>query len=272
MADLSNQEKRNLEKMFGMGGGYVLNFSNRTFGEFVLDSTGKDIFDEAYNIGSGSKANRLRAFWTNENSYIVGKLLSDLLEYTQEISVQPESPAVLEICRRTVVRLLASSPVVEIEAIAPITDDKDFSTLAKLVKESIIANQPEAGIDRLHTFVTKYMRILCEKHGITSGRDKPLHSLVGEYVKALKANGRIHSEMTERILKSSISILEAFNHVRNDQSLAHDNPVLNYDESLLIFNHVASCVRFIDALEKHMAPPGPQKSPLREIGEDDIPF
>jgi len=58
--------------------------------------------------------------------------------------------------------------------------------------------------------------------------------------------------MTARILKSAISVLEAFNDVRNNQSLAHDNPILNYDESLLIFNHVASSVRFIRTLEEKM--------------------
>jgi hypothetical protein len=31
--------------------------------------------------------------------------------------------------------------------------------------------------------------------------------------------------MAMRILKSSISILEAFNDVRNNQSLAHDSPI-----------------------------------------------
>src|SRR5437773_12493758 len=72
---------------------------------------------------------------------------------------------------------------------------------------------------------------------------------MGEYVKALRAAGLIESDMTERILKSSISIMEAFNWVRNDTSLAHDNPTLNYDESLLIFNHVCSSIRFIRALE-----------------------
>lgn len=272
MADLTNLEKRNLEKMFGMGGGYVLTFSNRTFAEFVQDSTGKDIFDESYNWGSGSKANRLRAFWTNEAGHLVGKLLCDLLAYAQEINVQPDSPAVLDTCRRTAERLLASGPVVEIEAIAPITDEKDFAALAKSVKESIAANEPEAGLDRLHTFVTKYMRVLCERHGLTTGRDKPLHSLVGEYVKAIKGDGRIATEMTERILKSSISTLEAFNHVRNDQSLAHDNPVLNYDESLLIFNHVTSTIRFIEGLERRMAPPRPQAEANQSIDDDDVPF
>jgi hypothetical protein len=50
-----------------MGSGYVLNFSNRTFDEFVSDSTGRDIGDSKYNSGSGSKANRLRGFWREES-------------------------------------------------------------------------------------------------------------------------------------------------------------------------------------------------------------
>ena len=57
--------------------------------------------------------------------------------------------------------------------------------------------------------------------------------------------------MTERILKSSISILEAFNDVRNNMSLAHDNSILNYEESLLIFNHVSASIRFINKLEEN---------------------
>jgi len=97
------------------------------------------------------------------------------------------------------------------------------------------------------------MRVLCEKRGVTTERDKPLHSLVGEYIKRLKEAGDIESEMTERILKSSISILEAFNRVRNEQSFAHDNPILNYDESLLIFNHVASAIKFIESVERRNA-------------------
>jgi hypothetical protein len=65
----------------------------------------------------------------------------------------------------------------------------------------------------------------------------------------LEPGGHLESVMAERILKSSISVLESFNDVRNNKSLAHDNPILNYEESLLIFNHVAASVRFIKALE-----------------------
>jgi hypothetical protein len=38
MADLSYQDKRYLERMFEMEGGYVLDFSNRTFHTFFYDS------------------------------------------------------------------------------------------------------------------------------------------------------------------------------------------------------------------------------------------
>ncbi len=45
MADLTNAEKRKLEKLLDMGGGYVLNFSNRTLDDFVMDSIGRSIYD-----------------------------------------------------------------------------------------------------------------------------------------------------------------------------------------------------------------------------------
>ena len=110
--------------------------------------------------------------------------------------------------------------------------------------------------------------MLCKKHGITTERDKPLHSLAGQYVKALRSKGLIESEMTERILKSSISIMEAFNKVRNEQSYAHDNKVLSYDECLLIFGHVTSSIRFINAIESNR--PKDSNPDTGENGE--IPF
>lgn len=59
--------------------------------------------------------------------------------------------------------------------------------------------------------------------------------------------------MSERILKSSIAVLEAFNGVRNNHSLAHDNPVLNYNESVLIFNNISNIIRFIGLVEQRIA-------------------
>jgi hypothetical protein len=254
-----------------MGSGYVVDFSNRTFAEFVEDSVRRDIYDARYDYGSGSKANRLRGFWGVEANNLVGKLTGDLIEYGKDIDAFKNDDSLPEECLKIVTRLKQSSPVTDLDALSATVDDHDFETVAAHVREVIEKNQPEAGLDRLHTFVIKFVRTQCEGRGITITREKPLHSLFGEYVKRLRDDGHLESEMTSRILKSAISILEAFNHVRNNQSLAHDNPILNHDESLLIFNHVASSVRFIRALEDRL-----KRKQVREKAatarEDDIPF
>jgi hypothetical protein len=95
----------------------------------------------------------------------------------------------------------------------------------------------------------KYVRYLCEKHGIKYEKNNPIHNLFGSYIKFLNKNGLIESQITARILKSSIGILDLFNSVRNNQSFAHDNPLLNYEESILIFNNISCIIRFIESIE-----------------------
>ena len=63
---------------------------------------------------------------------------------------------------------------------------------------------------------------------------EPLHNIFGKYVKYLEHNKLLKSEMSIRILKSNIKILDFFNFVRNNQNLSHDNIVLNYNESIYI--------------------------------------
>ena len=103
------------------------------------------------------------------------------------------------------VRLKVSAPVPDIDAVAPNAKDKDFETLANEVRDSIDRNEPVARPDRLHTFLVKYFRVLCDKHGIPNDKKNPLHGLVGQYVKKLRENDLIQSDMAEKILKSSIS-------------------------------------------------------------------
>ncbi|OGC47487.1 TIGR02391 family protein [candidate division WWE3 bacterium RIFCSPHIGHO2_01_FULL_42_13] len=83
MATLSTNEKQVLEKLFQMGGGYVLNFSDRTMGEFFRDDVGIDIYSKKYIYGSGSKANRLRGLWLTADGKIIGKTVLKLIEYIE---------------------------------------------------------------------------------------------------------------------------------------------------------------------------------------------
>ena len=83
MANLTTLEKQILEKIFQMNGGYVLNFSDRTMGEFFRDDVGVDIYNQKYNYSSGSKANRMRGLWLKADEKTVGKSISKLLEYIE---------------------------------------------------------------------------------------------------------------------------------------------------------------------------------------------
>jgi hypothetical protein len=264
MAKLSYGEKRDLEEFLQMGSGYVLNFSNRTFQEFVFDSTGLDVDNEEV-AGTGSKAWRLRHFWTHQPDHIVGKLLKDFIDYQDPDGVSP----LRRRCMAIAERLLQSAPVPDAEVISLLCQREEFEQLAKGVLDAIHKNDPQSGLDRLHTFTIKFTRSLCETHGLTIDRDKPLHSIFGEYVKKLKAMNLIESRMTETILRSSISVLDAFNDVRNNRSLAHDNKVLNRNESLLIFNYVTSAIRFVWSLEQSFAK-ADQATP--EFPPNEIPF
>ena len=266
MSDLTALEKRKFERLLDMGSGYVLAFSNRTFEDFILDTTGRQIYTETYGYRGSSKANHLRAFWEVEPNHVVGALMSAMLDLYKDDGREISEP--YNGCKAIVDRLQHDAPVVDLDALTPNADGREFETLAKSVRESIESNQPEAGIDRLHTFVIKYIRVVCEKHGISTERDKPLHSIFGEYVKFIKDRGFIESEMTERILRSAISIFEAFNRVRNNQSLAHDNPMLKYEESILILNNVASLIRFLKSVERKLD--ARRSDAARPV--DDLPF
>ena len=91
MNRLTYIEKQKLERELGMGGGYVLDFSNRTFEEFFREVVGVQIYDACYDYGSGSKANRMRAFWqvATDNQLIL--LFKGLLEGWEVYSNNPIS-------------------------------------------------------------------------------------------------------------------------------------------------------------------------------------
>lgn len=110
MSSLKFAEKQNLENFLEMGGGYVLDFSNRTFQEFIYDGTGIDIYNEKYEDDGDSKAKRLRCFWEKENDDLVGNVLKMMLEYSVEQgSKDRTNPGYIKV-QKVVQRLLHEAP------------------------------------------------------------------------------------------------------------------------------------------------------------------
>jgi hypothetical protein len=84
MSSLKEVDRIKLEKFLGMDSGYVSDFSDRTFRNFVLEVTEIDLYQAGYETGGTSKANRLRTFWKREPNNVVSKLTKKLLQYQRE--------------------------------------------------------------------------------------------------------------------------------------------------------------------------------------------
>lgn len=107
MSSLSDIEKRYLEKLLGMQSGYVLDYSDVTFGEFFRRHR-IDIHSAKYQTYGTSKAKKLRAFWERESDPIVGKVLAEMLdsyEASCDLAGRTKEAGVLAKCRSIVGRL-----------------------------------------------------------------------------------------------------------------------------------------------------------------------
>jgi hypothetical protein len=106
------RDKRVLEEFLGMGSGYVLNFSDKTFGDFVHEAVDIEIHSEEYTIHGFSKAKKLRAFWEIESDYLVGRLLNALIDFAEDTALQftEEDKRLADRCRAIASQLLAGGP------------------------------------------------------------------------------------------------------------------------------------------------------------------
>lgn len=255
MADLPYNDLK-IVKSNLIQSGYVLGFSTPDFVNFIWEATNINIDEPKYSENnSGSKGQRLIKFIELEADYTVGKLLKALFPILIDYHIacgSPKEDSFYRIYINVFERLLGGQVVENMDAIQANNEDKDFHTLAKLIRESIEKNEPEAALDRLHTFLIKFLKELCDSHGAAYEKEDTVNALYGKYIKVVREKELIESDMADRIIKFSFQVMDAFNDIRNNKSFAHDNPVLNYDESVLIFSNITAMVKFIQSLEaKH---------------------
>ncbi|GAA5266120.1 hypothetical protein ACOSOMT5_P2547 [Acidiphilium sp. MT5] len=107
MSSLTEIEKRYFEKLLRMQGGYVLDFTDASFGDF-FNRHRIGIHGQKYQTHGTSKAKKMRSFWEQETDALVGKVLGEMLDaYEADCALNnrdPETP-ILEKSRRIVARL-----------------------------------------------------------------------------------------------------------------------------------------------------------------------
>lgn len=143
MSNLTHIEKQKLEQELGMSSGYVLDFSNRTFEEFFREVVGVEIYAPRFDLGSGSKANRMRAFWRTATDKQLQLLLNGLLEGWDVYSDAPIPPSARELMGRILKRLGGSSiPDVKQETeLVDISDDVSRKLISRLIQVTSLPPQ-----------------------------------------------------------------------------------------------------------------------------------
>ena len=104
MSSLTDIEKRYLEKLLGMSGGYVLDYSDPTYGEFFKRHK-IEIHGSRYQTYGSSKAKKLRAFWEQEPDELVGAVLTEMLDGYEadcDLNDRELDRSLLEKCRAIV--------------------------------------------------------------------------------------------------------------------------------------------------------------------------
>ena len=105
MANLKPLERAQIEGLFDMSSGYVMDYTDREFSTFFKDAVNIDIDDKKYRSNGGSKAKRMRAFIEIESDALVGQLLDEMLQDWEYKNDNDQSNKAYIGCKKTVERL-----------------------------------------------------------------------------------------------------------------------------------------------------------------------
>ncbi|WP_420393245.1 hypothetical protein [Acuticoccus sp.] len=156
MSSLTDIEKRYFEKLLGMQSGYVLDYSDATFGE-LFNRHGVNIHGQKYQTYGTSKAKKMRSFWEQEPDVLVAKVLGEMLDaYEADCSLnnRDAEASVLEKSRGMVARL-SGVPAPSIKPTQTVDDflHSEFSipNIRKLPIEALAVPIIESRLDEART-------------------------------------------------------------------------------------------------------------------------
>ncbi len=161
MANLNFTQKQHFEKIFEMGSGYLLDFSNSSLQEFMNDFK-IDLGSSMYDKYGSSKAKRFRAFWEVENDELVAKVLQSLLN--------------LAISKKTLV-----SKDIELaqQYIRELQGENSITTIVKtkLTEDDFLKQE--------------FLKIDISKLGLDSGFEKVIQQRLDEITKSLQSGASL---------------------------------------------------------------------------------
>ena len=236
------------EKLFEMESGYVLDFSRDGLKNFIRDSVNLDVFTVDYlnyvkrRFGTDSMSNVLKYFWETEDFNKTLKLISDLVDY-YESEYYGEENKVAE------AKIILNRYYDSVKVKDDFSDEKRIIDLINEINHIINERQPVFALDKLHTLTHSIFRQICDSHNISYTKHEGIDSIFKKYVQFLEKNNFIESKMSKTIFRNIGTLLSQFNEIRNNNTYAQDNPILNQFESEFIYKQVVNILYFIDHID-----------------------
>lgn len=247
MPGLSKQEiMKIVYRYIGVSGGYLGSFSYASHAEFYPIDCGLDINPYDY---AGTTRERFITILSNAAPDAQAKIVRGVLHRfpLDEPVLKTESRTkalydeLIAIAQRLEGTLQINNPQITSAVVEQAI--KDIEILVQ-------SGQPISCVDRIHTALHGYLRVICDTAKIAYQKDDSmtrLFRLLRQQHPAFVDLGPRTNEI-ERILNSFANILDALNPVRDHASEAHPNEnLLGKNEALLIINVGRTLLHYIDA-------------------------
>jgi restriction endonuclease len=168
MANLRSIDMLEVDDLFGMGGGFVLDFSDRTFAAFFAHDLNIDIDSDVYRIDGNSKAKRLRVLLRECSDLDAVRVFKALWAYREVIDRRSPSSGLTVNAEARFGALIArlgggsaSAPTVKPGAVVPAFD----RTQEDALRAEMVALQSMAPHPRGYAFET-FLRKLFEFYNL----------------------------------------------------------------------------------------------------------
>lgn len=234
MVTIKRSEMRQIDQVFGMEGGYVLDFSNRTFSEFFEDEFGINIYDDKYQVRGSSKANLLRGFIEVEDGYLVGQALRKLYAHRSRTTVGREGfQALPEEAQKQFFELVAkieagaSSPV--LGSLSNVAQVLNFDTVSRDIERALASadKDPEDAVTAACSTVESVCRSILIELGLGLPEKKDIKGLFAAVRKPLGLGtdrddlDALIADDVRKILNGLATVVEGIGSLRTHGGDAH---------------------------------------------------
>lgn len=254
-------EKKVIYRLFDIKNGYIFKYwydqgkyNKNDTRDIILDACGIDIYNDI-DFSGLSQEKCFNKIIEGNNPINIANMLNGfcdyfaftMAEYSCWNSEDEQDYSIVQ----SIIERLKSSEVINLPEIQQY---ENIEMLVQDIEHNINNSTPELVLDRLHTYATMYLREICNNHNLPINDDKgnmySIESLAGKLKGYYIKNNYCKSEFSTQAIKTMIGLFAKFNDIRNDNSFAHPNDVLDKVEAEYVVKTMLSTLQFVTKIEE----------------------